>query len=157
MMTKRKTRSSSKLMDESRGKKGRTEDGVIQIDGDLQADWNDLVRKGRTRFSYLQFAKKGEKRFTLPTVLKYTREEVNLAHYIFAKDLPEKEVLVETMMQSYTRQVLWSLCPKSNVVDDLSLAEVWRDVGDGRVVCYLPAELQEMVINYGMTSKKALE
>ncbi|CAI0465534.1 unnamed protein product [Linum tenue] len=134
MMTKRKTRSSSKLMDESRGKKGRTEDGVIQIDGDLQADWNDLVRKGRTRFSYLQFAKKGETKFTLPKVLKYTREEVNLAHYIFAKDLPEKEVLVETMMQSYTRQVLWSLCPKSNVADDvittmacqLSLEEVWR-------------------------------
>ncbi|CAI0402354.1 unnamed protein product, partial [Linum tenue] len=69
------------------------------------------------------------------------------------------------MMQSYTRKVLWSLCPKSNVDDDvitamacqLSLEEVWRDVGDGRVVCYLPAELQEMVINYGMTSKKALE
>ncbi|CAL1409083.1 unnamed protein product [Linum trigynum] len=58
MMTKRKTRNSSKLMDESRGKKGRTEDGVIQIDGDLQADWNDLVSKGRTRFSYLQFDKK---------------------------------------------------------------------------------------------------
>ncbi|CAL1377113.1 unnamed protein product [Linum trigynum] len=150
MMTKRKTRSSSKLMDESRGKKGRTEDGVIQIDGDLQAD---------TRFSYLQFDKKGETKFTLPTLLKYTREEVNIAHYIFAKDLPQKEVLVETMMQSYTRKVLRSLCPKSNVDDDvitamacqLSLEEVWRDVGDGRVVCYLPAELQEMVINYGMT------
>ncbi|CAL1359984.1 unnamed protein product [Linum trigynum] len=162
MMTKRKTRSSSKLMDESRGKKCRTEDGVIQIDGDLQADWNDLVWKARTRFSYLQFAKKDETKFTLPTHLKYTREEVNLAHYIFAKDLPQKEVLVETMMQSYTRKVLWPLCPKSNVDDDvitamacqLSLGEVWRDVGDGRVVCYLSAELQEMVINYGMTSKK---
>ncbi|CAI0421200.1 unnamed protein product, partial [Linum tenue] len=120
-------------MDESRGKKGRTEDGVIQIDGDLQADWNDLVWKGRTRFSYLQFAKKGETKFTLPTHLKYTREEVNFAHYIFAKDLPQKEVLVKTMMQSYTRKVLWSLCPKSNVDDDvitamacqLGLEEVW--------------------------------
>ncbi|CAI0464624.1 unnamed protein product, partial [Linum tenue] len=45
----------------------------------LHADWNDVVWKGLTRFSYLQFAKKDETKFMLPTHLKYTREEVNLA------------------------------------------------------------------------------
>ncbi|CAI0431728.1 unnamed protein product, partial [Linum tenue] len=39
----------------------------------------------------------------------------------------------------------------------LTLDEITRDAGRGRRVCFLPSELQEMVLNYGMTPKKALE
>ncbi|CAI0432869.1 unnamed protein product, partial [Linum tenue] len=178
VMTRSKARSSDLMeleKDVSPVKKARTEDGAIPpltpgsnmivLDGQSRGDGNALVWKSRTRLSTLQFTDKAETKFRLPHAVNYSEEEIKLAHYIFAADLPLKEVLVDTMMKSYTRKALWSLCPNSNVDADvitamtchLTMDEITRDAGRGRRVCFLPSELQEMVLNYGMTPKKALE
>ncbi|CAI0429276.1 unnamed protein product, partial [Linum tenue] len=92
----------------------------------------------------------GTTRFKLPQTVSYSEEDVKLAHYIFAEDLPPDEPLVQTMMEVYSRKTLWSLCPDSCVHADvitalachLTLDELWRDADRGKRVCFLPTEFQ---------------
>ncbi|CAI0551309.1 unnamed protein product, partial [Linum tenue] len=107
----------------------------------------------------------GTTRFKLPQTVSYSEEDVKLAHYIFAEDLPPDEPLVQTMMEVYSRKTLWSLCPDSCVHADvitalachLTLDELWRDADRGKRVCFLPTEFQDLVMNCGMTPTIALE
>ncbi|CAL1392147.1 unnamed protein product [Linum trigynum] len=138
---------------------------VIVLDAEPGLDHDELGVQNKPLTPPQKLSMKGTTRFELPTAVNYSDEEVSFAHYIFAEDLHPDEALVKTMMKSYTRQTLWSLCPESNVDADvitalachLTLDEVKRDTGRGRGVCFLPTELQDMVVNYGMTSAKALE
>ncbi|CAL1401278.1 unnamed protein product [Linum trigynum] len=138
---------------------------VIVIDAEPGLDHYELGVQNKPLTPPQKLSMKGTTRFELPTAVNYSDEEVSFAHYIFAEDLHPDEALVKTMMKSYTRQTLWSLCPESSVDADvitalachLTFDEVKRDTGRGRGVCLLPTELQDMVVNYGMTSAKALE
>ncbi|CAI0416967.1 unnamed protein product [Linum tenue] len=97
--------------------------------------------------------------------MEYDDEQIQLAHYIFLVNLPPDEVLVKTSNNSCTRKSLWSLSPRSFVDAEvitavachLTLEELWTNSTDGKGVCYLPAELQELVISCGITPKRALD
>ncbi|CAL1367439.1 unnamed protein product [Linum trigynum] len=97
--------------------------------------------------------------------MEYDDEQIQLAHYIFLAHLPPDEVLVKISNNSCTRKSLWSLSPRSFVDAEvitamachLTLEELWTNSKDGKGVCYLPAELQELVISCGITPKMALD
>ncbi|CAI0458155.1 unnamed protein product, partial [Linum tenue] len=97
--------------------------------------------------------------------MEYDDEQIQLAHYIFLANLPPDEVLVKTSNNSCTRKSLWSLSLRSFVDAEvitavachLTLEELWTNSKDGKGVCYLPAELQELVISCGITPKRALD
>ncbi|CAL1400619.1 unnamed protein product [Linum trigynum] len=109
---------------------------VIVLDAEPGLDHYELGVQNKPLTPPQKLSMKGTTRFELPTAVNYSDEET-----------------------------LWSLCPESSVDADvitalachLTLDEVKRDTGRGRGVCFLPTELQDIVVNYGMTSAKALE
>ncbi|CAL1369213.1 unnamed protein product [Linum trigynum] len=137
---------------------------VIVLDGESGVDHYEKG-VGNANFSAQKLSTKGTTRFKLPQTVSYSEEEVKLVHYIFAEDLPPDELLVQTMTEVYSRKTLWSLCPESCVnagvitalACHLTLDEHWRDASRRKCVCFLPAKFQDLVMNYGMTPRIALE
>ncbi|CAI0435405.1 unnamed protein product, partial [Linum tenue] len=84
---------------------------VIVLDGESGVDHYEKGVGKNTNFPAQQLSTKGTTRFKLPQTVSYSEEDVKLAHYIFAEDLPPDEPLVQTMMEVYSRKTLWSLCP----------------------------------------------
>ncbi|CAN0858906.1 hypothetical protein LINGRAHAP2_LOCUS7505 [Linum grandiflorum] len=101
-------------------------------------------------------------RFPLTEYMRLKDTDVDTAYYIFADGLPADEVLVDTDMCFCERKTLWSLLPgkclATSIITCLATTlnhQYPLELCLPAVDCFLPANLQTMVMKHGLTPEKA--